>query len=385
MQLYLSSYKLGNKQEILKSWIKEHGNKIILIANSRDIWEDGPRKEAGIKRDTNSLEELKFEVKNLSLKDYFGQYEKLKQQLEGYYAFYVIGGNVFALRQAMKYSGFDQYLKKISRDNRYLYAGYSAGICVLAPRLDGMHLVDEPLNPYNSEAVTYEGIGLIDYVPAPHYKSDHPESKMIDDVVEYLNQNNVKYKTLQDGDVIIENLGERREKIKLVTPTKEYESQVMAYKEEFLKRDEILDGCAGLEEVETYDEWINFEERLSKKYGEDYVPSTVCLAIRETDNKLVGIIDFKHKFTDFLFNYGGNIGYSVLPEERRKGYAKEMLRLMLEKCKELGVEKVMIACDKENIASAKTIISNGGILENEVKDEPGLGWSGTIQRYWINI
>ena len=92
MQLYLSSYKLGNKQEILKEWIKNHGNKIILIANSRDIFEDGPRKEAGIKRDTEALENLGFEVKNLSLKDYFGQHEKLRKELEGYYAFYVIGG-----------------------------------------------------------------------------------------------------------------------------------------------------------------------------------------------------------------------------------------------------------------------------------------------------
>ena len=382
MQLYLSSYKLGNKQEILKEWIKNHGNKIILIANSRDIFEDGPRKEAGIKRDTEALENLGFEVKNLSLKDYFGQHEKLRKELEGYYAFYVIGGNTFSLIQAMKYSGFDQYLKEISRDSRYLYAGYSAGICVLAPRLEGLHLVDEPINPYNSEKVTYQGIGLINYVPVPHYKSDHPESKMADDVVEYMKQKNIEYKTLHDGDVIIENLAE---KIKLVTPTKEYESQVMEYKEEFLKRDEVIDGSAGLEEVETYEEWINFEERLSKKYGENYVPSTVCLAIRETDNKLVGIIVFKHRLTDFLFNYGGNIGYSVLPEERQKGYAKEILRLMLERCKELGVGKVLIACDKENIASAKTIISNGGILENEVKDELGLGWSGTIQRYWINI
>ena len=382
MQLYLSSYKLGNKQEILKEWIKNHGNKIILIANSRDIFEDGPRKEAGIKRDTEALENLGFEVKNLSLKDYFGQYEKLRKELEGYYAFYVIGGNTFSLIQAMKYSGFDQYLKEISRDSKYLYAGYSAGICVLAPRLEGLHLVDEPKNPYSSEKVTYQGIGLINYVPVPHYKSDHPESKMADNVVDYMKQNNIEYKTLHDGDVIIENLVE---KIKLVTPTKEYESQVMSYKEEFLKRNEVIHGSAELEKVENYDEWMNFEERLSKKYAEDYVPSTVCLAIRERDNKMLGIIDFKHKFTDFLFNYGGNIGYSVLPEERKKGYAKEMLRLMLEKCKEVGVEKVLISCDKDNIASAKTIISNGGILENEVKDELGLGYSGTIQRYWITI
>ena len=204
MKLYLSSYKLGNKTEELKKWIKEHGNKIILIPNSRDVFEDGPRKEEGIKREINSLEELGFEVKNLSLKDYFGEYEKLKRDLAGYNAFYVIGGNVFALRQAMKFSGFDRYLEEISTDDRYLYAGYSAGICLLALNLDGLHLVDEPINPYNSEVVTYQGLGLIDYVPVPHYKSDHPESKMIDDVVEYLKQKNIKFKTLQDGDVILE-------------------------------------------------------------------------------------------------------------------------------------------------------------------------------------
>lgn len=207
MQLYLSSYKLGNKQNVLRNWIKEHGNKIILIANSRDIFEEGPRKEQGIERDVNSLRELGFDVKNVSLKDFFGQYEKLKEEIKGYNAFYVIGGNSFALRQAMKYSGFDRYLKEISIDNNYLYAGYSAGICVLAPSLQGLHLVDEPINPYDSEEVTYQGIGLIDYVPVPHYKSDHPESKMIDSVVEYMKQKNIVFKTLQDGDVIVENIG----------------------------------------------------------------------------------------------------------------------------------------------------------------------------------
>lgn len=173
--------------------------------------------------------------------------------------------------------------------------------------------------------------------------------------------------------------------LKLVNPTMEYKEQVMNYRKIFLENNESFDGCSGLEDCETYEEWINFENRLSEKYGKKYVPSTVYLAIRVDDNKLIGIIDFRHRLSEFLLNYGGHIGYSVLPEERRKGYAKEMLRIILEHCKECGLHRVLVTCDKYNIGSYKTIQANGGILENEVIDEVNLSKSGVIQRYWINL
>ncbi len=171
--------------------------------------------------------------------------------------------------------------------------------------------------------------------------------------------------------------------LRLVEPSFAYEPQVMAYKRAFLESGDEFDGCAGLESCGSYAEWLDFDRRLRQAYGEDYVPSKVYLAVREEDDTVVGIIDCRQRLSEFLLRFGGHIGYSVLPSQRCKGYAKEMLRQALETYWARGVERVLVTCDRENEASRRTILANGGQLENELPDEPGLGQSGWIQRYWI--
>lgn len=206
MKLYLSSYKIGNKTEELKKWIDEHGNKICLIPNSRDIYPKSERKSKGIQADVDELTNLGFDVTIISLKDYFNTKEELQKKLKQFNAFYVIGGNTFALRQAMYLSGFDEYLKTIKGNPNYLYAGYSAGICVLAKDMHGLDVCDAPnINPYGIDTM-WNGLGYFDYIFLPHYKSNHKETKLIDDSVEYCNKNNIRYKTLRDGDVIIQEI-----------------------------------------------------------------------------------------------------------------------------------------------------------------------------------
>ena len=206
MKLYLSSYRTGSSTDELVKWKQEHGNQILVIPNAVDIFPDGERKSSGIEDKCKDLEVLGFKPQILDLRNFFGKKEELINSIGNSKAFYVIGGNVFALRTAMRLSGFDEVLLELSKHDDYLYSGFSAGICVLAKDLHGIDLVDScDVDPYNYGKIIWEGIGLIDYLPVPHYDTpNHPESALMYDVVKYLEENNLRYKTLRDGEVIID-------------------------------------------------------------------------------------------------------------------------------------------------------------------------------------
>ncbi len=171
--------------------------------------------------------------------------------------------------------------------------------------------------------------------------------------------------------------------LKLVVPTPACKEQVLDYKREFAEINEHTAGTAALDSAETFESWY---QALQDNSSEEtvrpgLVPESLFLAVDQNDY-LVGMIDIRHRLNDYLAQFGGHIGYSVRKSERQKGYATEMLALALEEAKKLGLRRVLITCDRDNLGSAKTILNNGGVLENEAFDPN----DNTItQRYWIEL
>lgn len=171
----------------------------------------------------------------------------------------------------------------------------------------------------------------------------------------------------------------------LVKPTIEYEEQIRQLRQEILDAEDkdAFAGCCWLEDYQNIKEWIaHLELRENPETcPEGSVPSSVYLAVRKSDNRVVGIIDLRHHINHPVLGlWGGHMGYSIRPDERKKGYAKEMLRLNLENCRERGIEKVMVTCHPWNKASEKVILANNGVYEKTVDVE-----GEQIKRYWITL
>lgn len=115
--------------------------------------------------------------------------------------------------------------------------------------------------------------------------------------------------------------------------------------------------------------------------AEGFTPSSTYYVYDEDTNVLVGAVNIRHWLGEKA-GYWGHIGYGVRPSLRRRGYASAMLALALERCAAMGMTRAMAVCFKHNIASAKTILKNGGVLDKELP-EPNTGQ--TIQQYWFDI
>ena len=133
----------------------------------------------------------------------------------------------------------------------------------------------------------------------------------------------------------------------------------------------------------SFEEFINRIGQLSQWDDKEkqVAKSSVFLLIDETVEKILGCLWLRHHI-DFPIDreYGGHIGYGIRPSARGKWYATEMLQLWLQEAKKLWIDRILITCDDDNIASAKVIEANGGVLEKYMEKD-----GVKMRRYWINL
>jgi len=179
-------------------------------------------------------------------------------------------------------------------------------------------------------------------------------------------------------------VGEEQIMLNLVKPDIKHKNQYLEMLDEWKGAGEQPQPWVLQEDCSDFNAMVQKFENLSKGIDvlNGFVLSTTYWAYDDESGKILGAVNIRHYLNDMLMKVWGNIGYGIRPSERRKGYATIILKLALECCKTLKMERVLLGCYKENIASVKTILKNGGVLENEVIEENS---TKIVQRYWINI
>lgn len=166
----------------------------------------------------------------------------------------------------------------------------------------------------------------------------------------------------------------------LQRPSERYTDQIAEYRQEFLDAGDSMDGCGALRQTEDAKEYILIcrKKENPETVPAHLVPATQFFLIRKADDKIVGMIQVRHYFNEYLEKYAGHIGYSVRPSERRKGYAKKMLAMALPYCHVRGIKKALVCCVDGNVGSEKTILANGGVYESTVENN-----GRRLKRFWI--
>jgi predicted acetyltransferase len=174
--------------------------------------------------------------------------------------------------------------------------------------------------------------------------------------------------------------GNYMEEVSLIKPCKELREQYFSFYQEWKDSGENMVPWVISKDPTNFEEMIQFLLDNEENLPDNWVPdSTYWLVTKE--QRIVGAVNIRHRLTEKLFNCGGHIGYGIRPSERRKGFATKLLALALDKAEELGIQKVLVVCDEDNIASEKTILNNGGKPDSDYIEEDG----NVVKRYWIHL
>ena len=177
--------------------------------------------------------------------------------------------------------------------------------------------------------------------------------------------------------------------MKLVFPTIAYKEKGIEFINEFFEYGSEVDGSGSLDsfvkEGKTYESWlkkVNADIDVANVDFSKKVPALTYFYVREDDDRIIGMMNIRIGENDFILAEAGHIGYCIRPTERRKHYATQMLAEGVRVCKLMRINNVIVSCDKVNIASAKTIMNNGGVLDAEFYSER---FGEVIQRYVIKV
>lgn len=169
--------------------------------------------------------------------------------------------------------------------------------------------------------------------------------------------------------------------VKLIKPTIELENEYLDMIKEWRAIENRLTPWVLGFDASDFPALIKNLENCSKGIGlkEGMVEHSTYWLVND-DNRVLGAVNIRHRLNEKLLQGSGHIGYGIRPSERQKGNASEALKQALDIAKNMGIDRALVVCDKNNIASAKTIQKNGGVMENEALDD-----GEVIQRYWIDI
>lgn len=170
--------------------------------------------------------------------------------------------------------------------------------------------------------------------------------------------------------------------LNLVKPDTKYKSQYIEMMEYWASTGEELVPWVLKEDYSDFDSMVKKFDNYSRgiDVGDNFVPNTTLWVYESDADKIAGAVNIRHYLNTALLAYWGNIGYGIRPDERKKGYATQALSMALDICRGMNMEKVLLSCNNYNTGSAKVIMNNGGVLENEVEHEGRI-----LQRYWIKL